>query len=113
MSPVCLVAIYRWRVELEHEAAFIAAWRRATQALKAHGGMGSLLGRAKTGEMVAVALWPSAEAREQAFAALGEQHDWPPAERLEPILVEPLANMWDFDKPPPAGTRGAAFSPSS
>ncbi len=90
-----LVAIYRWRVAPEDEAAFIARWRRATERLKPLGGMGSLLGRADTGELVAVALWPSAEAREQAFAELADAEGWPAAERFEPILVEPILDLWE------------------
>ena len=88
------VAIYRWRVEPEHEAAFVERWRQATAILSRHGGQGSLLGRAQSGELVAVALWPSAEARDRAFADAGNDAPWPPTERLDPILVDPIANLW-------------------
>ena len=88
------VAIYRWRVAPEHEAAFVERWRQATAILSRHGGQGSLLGRAQSGEMVAVALWPSAEARDRAFAEAGDDAPWPPAERLDPFLVDPIANLW-------------------
>ena len=93
-DAIGLVAIYRWRVAEEHVAAFIERWERATRRLRGLGGMGSLLGRAATGELVAVALWPSAEAREAAFALVADDGEWPPAERLEPILVDPIANLW-------------------
>jgi heme-degrading monooxygenase HmoA len=97
MNGPGFVAIYRWRVAAEHEAAFIARWEQATLRLRTFGGMGSLLGRATSGEMVAVALWPSAEARDRAFAAQEAEDapEWPPAERLEPILLHPIANLWE------------------
>ena len=78
MSEVAFVAIYRWNVAAEHEPAFVARWERATRNLRMHGGMGSLLGRAATGELVALALWPSAEARDRAFAAAEDNEEWPP-----------------------------------
>ena len=94
MSEPGLVAIYRWRVAAEHEQAFVKRWARATEKLRAHGGMGSLLGRAATGEIVAIALWPSAQARDAAFAAPLDDEPWPPAERLEPMLIDTIANLW-------------------
>jgi hypothetical protein len=96
VSEPGLVAIYRWRVASEHEAAFVARWEQATLRLRAQGGMGSLLGRTADGELVAVALWPSAEARDCAFAARadGGEAKWPPAERLETILLETIVNHW-------------------
>jgi hypothetical protein len=60
--------LYRWRVAPEHEAAFIAAWRDVTVALRGRGGLGSRLHRADDGTLVAYARWPSEEARAAASA---------------------------------------------
>ena len=87
------VAIYRWRVEPHFADAFIAKWEETTIALGKHGGMGSLLGRTEDGLFAAIALWPDRETRDTAFAAVGSE-GWPPAERLDPILIDPLANHW-------------------
>ena len=89
-----LVAIYRWRIADEHVEAFRARWTHATRALKPHGGMGSLFARADDGTYYAVALWPDRETRERAFDATEDGAPWPPAERLEPILLDPIENLW-------------------
>ena len=93
-----LVAIYRWRVDAEHEQAFIARWERATRHLAQRGGLGSLIGKNAAGELVAVALWPDQAAREKAFAEGGDEEPWPPAERLEPMLIDPIHDMWRLDQ---------------
>jgi hypothetical protein len=97
MSGKGFVAVYRWRVEPEHREAFESRWREVTARLRAHGGLGSLLGRSRDGEFVAVALWPDSTARETAFAAADDGKPWPPSERLEPILIDPDVDMWDLE----------------
>ncbi|MCB2049389.1 MAG: antibiotic biosynthesis monooxygenase [Novosphingobium sp.] len=88
------VAIYRWRVAPEHERAFRDVWAEVTQAARAQGGYGSCLGRTPDGTFVAVAPWQDRQAREQAFAAIGEGPQWPPVERLEPIEIEVEQDLW-------------------
>jgi len=88
------IAIYRWRVEPEHEAAFREAWRDVTVAARERGGFGSCLGRAEDGSLVAIAPWSSAQARADAFAAIGEGPQWPPCERLEPIEIGVIEDLW-------------------
>ena len=92
-----LIAVYRWRVSEEHEQAFLMKWRQATRDLSAHGGIRSLIGKTQDGLFAAVALWPDAHTRETAFAAVGSE-GWPPAERLEPISIDPIENLWSHRK---------------
>ena len=96
MTEPGLVAIYRWRVAAENRPAFRDTWERATLRLRALGGQGSLLGEDADGTLVAIALWPDAAIRDAAFAATEGEFDWPEAERLDPILVTPEINHWDF-----------------
>jgi len=63
------VAVYRWRARPEHEDAFRASWRRITEIITERcGSGGSQLFRAGDATLVALALWPSPEARERCFA---------------------------------------------
>ena len=89
--------IYRWRVAEEHEAAFLDRWRRATRDLGTRGGFGSLIGKNARSELVAIALWPDAAAREAAFATTGDAEPWPPSEQLVTEHIEPLADMWNLE----------------
>jgi hypothetical protein len=88
------IAIYRWRVEPEHEAAFRSAWKSATEALRSAGGLGSCLGRGADGTLVAVAPWHSRQSREDAFARVGDGLQWPPCERLEAIEIDVIDDLW-------------------
>lgn len=88
------MAIYRWRVAPEHEQRFAAVWRDVTLAGREAGSFGSLLGRTPDGVLVAVALWPIREARDQAFAGTQSRTDWSPAERLGEEQVTPLDDLW-------------------
>ena len=90
-----LVAIYRWRIADEHLPAFRRKWRETTLALRSRGGSGSLLGRADDGTYHAIALWPDAATRDRAFADLPDGEPWPLVERLDPILIEPLDDLWE------------------
>ncbi|WP_137678972.1 hypothetical protein [Aurantiacibacter suaedae] len=88
------VFIYRWRVAAEHETAFLDRWREATRDLGNRGGLGSLIGKNKDGELVAIALWPDAETRDAAFASNGDAEPWPPNDRLAAEQIDPLSDMW-------------------
>lgn len=90
------IYIYRWRVAAEHEEAFLERWRKATQDLHGRGGLGSLIGKNAEGELVAIALWPNAKARDAAFATGGNSEPWPPSERLPAMRIDPLSDMWDL-----------------
>lgn len=69
-----VAAIYRWRVEAQHEAEFQRRWHEITKEIvEHHGGGGSRLHRAENGDWIAYARWPSKEARDKAFAA--RQHE--------------------------------------
>lgn len=88
------IAIYRWRVAPVYEAAFRKVWADTTKALREEGGFGSCLGRTGDGVFVAVAPWPDRKAREAAFEAIGEGPPWPPCERLEPLEMDVLVDLW-------------------
>lgn len=88
------VAIYRWKIAPEHVDVFRQRWLVATEQLYQVGGQGSLLGKADDGTYVAVALWPDRKTRDLAFSEIGARDEWPPAERLEPILIDPIENLW-------------------
>jgi len=62
--------IYRWRLHAGAEEAFVEAWSRVSERLLAErGSLGSRLHRGPDGVWYSYAQWPSAEARERAFAA--------------------------------------------
>ncbi|MEW4448295.1 hypothetical protein [Qipengyuania sp. JC766] len=87
------IAVYRWKIAEENVAAFRECWRAATRELGPHGIRGSLFARADDGTFCAIALWPDRETRDRAFADVPGR-EWPPVERLEPILLSPLDNLW-------------------
>ena len=61
--------IYRARVHPDREEAYVAAWSRLTLLLREHhGALGSRLHRGDDGIWYAYAQWPSAQARDVAFA---------------------------------------------
>jgi heme-degrading monooxygenase HmoA len=63
------VVLYRWRLHPGLEQQFIAAWTRVSKLLlEQRGSLGSRLHRAGDGTWYSYAQWPSAGAREQAFA---------------------------------------------
>lgn len=89
--------LYRARIHLDKEAAYIAAWSRLTGLLrKEHGALGSRLHHGSDGIWYAYAQWPSAQARAEAFSrgpidAVAEQtvreciSEYFPEIQLEPI----------------------------
>jgi len=89
-----LIALYRWRVEAEHEAAFRQNWGQATLRARKLGGHGSCLTRDQDGSFVAIALWPSEAARYEAFAAMEHTPPWPGVRRLSETLLQVEDDMW-------------------
>lgn len=61
------VAIYRWRLDPALEQDFVANWQRITLEGLAGGSGGSSLFRNAQGIWVAIARWPSREARDTFF----------------------------------------------
>ena len=92
--------IYRWRLKPGSEEAFRAAWETVTRIIRReHGGLGSRLHRTAEGLWLAYAQWPdraSWEALQKAPAAdpvaSGIMRDCV-ERRLEPILLEPVADL--------------------
>ena len=83
------VAIYRWRLQAGLEQDFIANWQRITALGLAAGSGGSSLFKGSDGRWVAIARWPSREARASFFAQLGRE-DAEPAmrERARQAVLE-------------------------
>jgi hypothetical protein len=96
--PDAVVVVYRWRLLPGTEATFTQAWTRVTGLLRARGSLGSRLHRGADGIWYGYAQWPSARAREQAFAA-GPVDEAAMAgmrsavaERFPEIILEPVAD---------------------
>ncbi len=64
-----IATFFEWRIEERKEKEFRAAWADVTRALQGHGSRGSSLFRKSAGHYCAVARWPDAETRDNAFAA--------------------------------------------
>ena len=61
--------LYRWRLHEGAEESFVKAWSRVSELLLSEGGsLGSRLHRGPEGWWYSYAQWPSAAARDQAFA---------------------------------------------
>jgi quinol monooxygenase YgiN len=98
--------IYRWRLKPGSEEAFRAAWETVTRIIRReHGGLGSRLHRTAEGLWLAYAQWPdraSWEALQSAPAAdpvaSGIMRDCV-ERRLEPILLEPVADLLVMTSP--------------
>jgi heme-degrading monooxygenase HmoA len=85
---VSFAVIYRWTLEPGQEEVFRQRWTKGTLRLRGAGGLGSCLTRNERGEFVAIALWPSEEARAAAFAAS------PPAEPQPWVLKFEEEKLW-------------------
>lgn len=93
------VVIYRWRLHEGKEEQFVAAWSRISELLLAdRGSLGSRLHRGPDDWWYSYAQWPSAEAREEAFAKSPVDAEATRlmneaiAERLPELLLEPVAD---------------------
>ena len=61
--------LYRWRLHEGAEESFVKAWSRVSELLLSErGSLGSRLHRGPDGVWYSYAQWPSAEARDRAFA---------------------------------------------
>lgn len=97
------VAIYRWRLHGELERDFVDNWQRITQLGLAAGSGGSSLFKDQEGSWVAIARWPSREAREQFFQQMAgddtqldrrERAALAIIERFSPQELESVLDCW-------------------
>ena len=94
------IVLYRWRLHPGREESFIAAWSRITEILRAErGSLGSRLHRGSDGLWYSYAQWPSAQAREEAFAlgavdsSLSAAMEAAIAERFADVVLESVADF--------------------
>ncbi len=88
------IAIYRWTVESEWEAEFRSRWHDLTLEGRRHGALGSCLTKNANGDFVAIALWPAAETRKQAFAEIDIGAPWRGAVRLSEEALTIEDDLW-------------------
>ena len=95
-----LVVLYRWKIRAGEEEAFVQAWSRVSHLLrKERGSLGSRLHSGSDGLWYSYAQWPSAEARERAFAQgpvdadAGARMDAAIMERLPEVVLEVRADF--------------------
>ena len=99
------MVLYRWRLHPGSETSFIEAWSRITGLLREQGGsLGSRLHRGGDGLWYGYAQWPSAEARQRAFArsldpAASAKMRAAIAESLPEIVLESVSDFLVL--PPP------------
>ena len=60
--------LYRWRLHAGSEESFVQAWSRISELLRQRGSLGSRLHKGADGLWYSYAQWPSAQARDDAFA---------------------------------------------
>ncbi|PYT10006.1 MAG: antibiotic biosynthesis monooxygenase [Acidobacteria bacterium] len=101
--------LYRWRLHEGAEQSFIAGWSRISELLLSErGSLGSRLHRGPEGWWYSYAQWPSAQAREQAFAQgpldaeASRQMREAIAESLPELVLESVADYMVL--PPQNGT---------
>jgi GNAT superfamily N-acetyltransferase/heme-degrading monooxygenase HmoA len=94
------VILYRWRLHPGREDAFVEAWSRISQSLRSkRGSLGSRLHRGDDGLWYSYAQWPSAAARQEAFAAgpideqSAAQMEHAVAERYPEIVLECVSDF--------------------
>jgi heme-degrading monooxygenase HmoA len=86
------VVLYRWRLHEGAEESFASAWSQVSERLLAErGSLGSRLHRGPDGLWCSYAQWPSAQARERAFA-LGSV-DPQAARRMAEAIAESLPEI--------------------
>jgi hypothetical protein len=90
-SPSAFIVLYRWRIHPGLEDDFIDAWSRVSDALRARGSLGSRLHRGSDGLWYSYAQWPSAQARQDAFA-LGSA-DPSASARMQAAIAESLPEV--------------------
>jgi hypothetical protein len=94
------VVLYRWRLHPGSEDSFVQAWSRVSDLLRStRGSLGSRLHRGSDGLWYSYAQWPSAKARDDAFALgsvdpeAGMQMELATAERLPEIVLGTVADF--------------------
>lgn len=87
----CFVVLYRWRLHPGSEDAFVQAWSRTTDLLRARGSLGSRLHRGSDGLWYGYAQWPGGQVRAQAFA-LGPVDD-STSGRMRQAIAESLPEI--------------------
>jgi len=92
--------LYRWRLHEGAEESFVKAWTRVSELLLSErGSLGSRLHRGPEDLWYSYAQWPSAEAREQAFALesvdpeAGRQMVEAVAESFPEIVLESVSDL--------------------
>ncbi|KRG39685.1 hypothetical protein ARC78_14515 [Stenotrophomonas pictorum JCM 9942] len=92
--------LYRWRLHSGSESAFIEAWSKVSGLLRSErGSLGSRLHRGADGLWYSYAQWPSAEARDVAFAlgsvdpVASAQMAKAVSERFPEIVLDPVADF--------------------
>lgn len=107
------VAIYRWRLHPQREHDFVSNWQRITLNGLAGGSGGSSLFRNAQGIWVAIACWPSREARDKFFRELGGSGEESEMSRrahlavIERLPDEELDSVLDCWAPFPEITKGS------
>ena len=84
--------LYRWRLHDGAEESFTKAWSRISELLLSErGSLGSRLHRGPDGWWYSYAQWPSAQAREQAFA--GAALDLEASRQMREAIAESLPEL--------------------
>ncbi|MEL6496984.1 MAG: antibiotic biosynthesis monooxygenase family protein [Planctomycetota bacterium] len=87
-----LCVIYRFRLKPGAEQQFVDGWKAVTLGLRdQRGGLGSRLHRGPDGIWYAYAQWPSAEARQRAFA--GDPVDADASQSMRDAIEEHLPEI--------------------
>ena len=96
----CYIVLYRWRLHPGTERSFVEAWSRVSDLLRSkRGSLGSRLHCGSDGLWYSYAQWPSATARDEAFAlgsvdsAAGEAMGRAIAERYPEIVLDCAADF--------------------
>ena len=97
-DPRPFVVLYRWRLHAGRETAFIHAWSRVTEALRAQAGsLGSRLHRGSDGSWYGYAQWPDRETRErasvQALESARAEMRAAIAENFPEVVLETMADF--------------------
>ena len=97
------IVLYRWRLHPGMETSFVEAWSRISELLRSQrGSLGSRLHRGSDGLWYSYAQWPSAQARDQAFAQpsvdaeASEQMRAAIAERFPEVVLGAVADYLMF-----------------
>ncbi|MEN1961441.1 antibiotic biosynthesis monooxygenase [Luteimonas sp. MJ246] len=100
MNDSRFVVLYRWRLHPGSENSFVQAWSRVSDLLRSErGSLGSRLHQGSDGLWYGYAQWPSAKARDDAFALgsvdpeAGRQVEQATAERFPEIVLETVADF--------------------